>query len=73
MLASCDCSIEGEGIIFLVDKKYGNFIKSEMEEIKRLTLEFFGKAMDVQFRDASDKKRNILDDYVKEAQTLFNL
>lgn len=73
MFDSCDCNIEGDNFIVLVDKKYGNFIKSELEEIKRLTNDFFGKVMNIQFRDASDKKRNILDEYVKEAESLFNL
>ena len=29
--------------------------------------------MKVDFRDASEKKRNILEEYVKEAESLFNL
>lgn len=73
MFDSCECSIDGDEFIVLVDKRYSNFIKSELEEIKRLTNDFFGKVMNVQFRDASDKKRNILDEYVKEAESLFNL
>ncbi len=73
MFDSCECSIEGDDFIVIVDKRYSNFIKSELEEIKRLTNVFFGRIMNIQFRDASDKKRNILDEYVKEAESLFNL
>ena len=29
--------------------------------------------MKVEFRDALDKKRNILEEYVKEAESLFNI
>ena len=73
MFDSCECAVEGNDFIVLVDKKYGNFIKSEFEEISRLTNEFFGRTINVQFRDASDRKRNILEEYVKEAESLFNL
>ncbi len=72
MFDSCECLLEGEEFIVLIDKKYGNFIKSEYEEIKDLTNQFFGRVMKVDFRDASDKKRNILEEYVKEAESLFN-
>ena len=48
-------------------------IKSEFEEIRKLTNEFFGKVMNVEFRDALDRKKNILEDYLKEADSLFNL
>ncbi len=73
MFDSCECSVEGNDLIVLVDRKYGNFIKSEFEEVSRLTGEFFGRKMNVEFRDAGDRKRNILEEYVKEADSLFNL
>ncbi len=73
MFDSCECSVEGDDLTVLVDKKYGNFIKSEFEEVRRLTSEFFGRAMNVEFRDAGDRKKNILEEYVKEADSLFNL
>lgn len=73
MFDSSECSVEGDNFIVLIDKKYGNFIKSEFEEIRKLTNEFFGKIMNVEFRDALDRKKNILEDYLKEAESLFNL
>jgi hypothetical protein len=73
MFDSCECVLEGDDFTVLIDKKYSNFIKSEFEEIKKLTNEFFGKVMNVEFRDALDKKKNILEEYVKEAESLFNL
>ena len=73
MLDSCECILEGQELVVLIDKKYSNFIKSEYEEIKGLAGQFFGRAMKVEFRDASDKKRNILEEYVKEAESLFNI
>lgn len=73
MFDSCECMLQGEYFVVLVDKKYGNFIKSEYEEIKDLASQFFGKVMKVEFRDASDRKKNILEEYVKEAESLFNI
>ncbi len=73
MFDSCECSLQGEDFIVLIDKKYSNFIKSEFEEIRKLTNEFFGKVVNVEFRDAMDRKKNILEEYVKEAESLFNL
>ncbi len=73
MFDSCECMLEGQVFVVLIDKKYGNFIKSEYEDIKGLAGQFFGRAMKVEFRDASDKKRNILEEYVKEAESLFNI
>ena len=73
MFDSCECSLQGEDFIVLIDKKYSNFIKSEFEEIRKLTNEFFGKVMNLEFRDLADRKKNILEEYVKEAESLFNL
>jgi DNA polymerase-3 subunit gamma/tau len=72
MFESCECMLEGEDLIVLVDKKYGTFIKNEYEEIKGLAAQFFGRPVKVEFRDASDKK-NILEEYVKEAESLFTI
>ena len=73
MFDSCECSVDGDDLVVLVDKKYGNFIKSELEEVRRLAGEFFGRAMNVEFRDAGDRKKDILEEYVKEADSLFNI
>ena len=73
MFESCECMLEGEDLIVLVDKKYSTFIKNEYEDIKGLAAQFFGRPVNVAFRDVSDKKRNILEDYVKEAESLFTI
>lgn len=73
MFDSCECTMQGEELTVLVDKKFGNFIKSEYDEIKELTNKYFGRIMKVEFKDALDRKKNILDEYVKEAESLFNL
>ena len=44
-----------------------------MEEIKALLKEFFGRDIALVFRDGSDVKRNRLEDFRKEAETLFNV
>ena len=44
----------------------------QKEEIKALLKEFFGKDMGLVFKDGGDVKRNGLEDFVREAETLFN-
>ena len=70
---SMEIDIENEAIIFNLDKKYGTFVKSELEEIKGLLKEYFGKNMAVVLRDAEEKKKNILEEYVREAESLFKV
>ncbi|MBA4390300.1 MAG: hypothetical protein C0399_05110 [Syntrophus sp. (in: bacteria)] len=72
ILESMEISIENEAIMFNLDKKYGTFIKNELEEIKELLKKYFGKDMAIVMRDAEDKK-NILEEYVREAESLFKL
>ena len=70
---SMELKMEGEGIILALDKKYSTFVKNELEEIKKLLKEYFGKEMVFTIKDAAEKKRDVLEEYVKEAESLFNL
>ena len=45
----------------------------QKEEIKELLKEYFGREMGLVFKDGGDVKRNGLEDYVREAETLFNI
>ena len=65
--------MEGEGIILALDKKYSTFVKNELEDIKRLLKEYFGKEMAFTISDAVEKKKDVLEEYVKEAESLFSL
>ena len=65
--------VENDAVILHLDKKYGLFVKSKLEEITRLLAEYFGKEMTVILKDTEENKPNVLDEYVKEAESLFNL
>ncbi len=65
--------VEQDAFIIFLDRRYGGILKTEGDEIKRLLGEFFGRDMKVRIRDADQVKKNILDDFVKEAESLFNV
>ncbi len=70
---SMELKMEGEGITLGLDKKYSTFVKNELEEIKKLLKEYFGKEMSLTVTEGAEKKKDILEEYVKEAESLFNL
>jgi DNA polymerase III gamma/tau subunit len=68
-------NIEGDNVIVYMDKN-SNLIRgdaTQKEEIKKCLKEFFGKEMGLILKDADEIKKNILDEYVKEAGTLFKV
>ena len=65
--------VEQDSFVIFPDKQYTGIIKNEGDEIKRLLKEFFGRDMAIVIRDAGQVKKNTLDDFVKEAESLFNL
>ncbi|HOE17824.1 MAG TPA: DNA polymerase III subunit gamma/tau [Syntrophorhabdaceae bacterium] len=65
--------VEQDSFIVFLDKRYSGILKTEGDEVKRLLREFFGRDMTIQIRDAGQIKKNILDDFVKEAESLFNV
>jgi hypothetical protein len=70
---SMELKMEGEGITLALDKKYSTFVKNELDDIKKLLKEYFGKEIALTIKDAAEKKRDVLEEYVKEAESLFNL
>jgi DNA polymerase III delta' subunit len=70
---SMELKMEGEGITLELDKKYSTFVKNELEDIRKLLKEYFGKEMVLTITDAPEKKKDVLEEYVKEAESLFNL
>jgi DNA polymerase III subunit gamma/tau len=70
---SMELEMEGEGIKLALDKKYSTFVKNELDEIKQLLKEYFGKEMAFTITDSPEKKKDVLEEYVKEAESLFNL
>jgi DNA polymerase-3 subunit gamma/tau len=70
---SMELKMEGEGITLALDKKYSTFVKNELEDIKKLLKEYFGREIALTIKDAAEKKTDVLEEYVKEAESLFNL
>src|SRR5271157_1279094 len=75
VLQALEIRVEDGNLIILLDKKYG-FIRKDnniISELKKQAAQFFGKEVGLQFSDANGPKEDSLEDYVKEAQSLFNL
>lgn len=70
---SMELKVEGDGVTLNLDRKYSTFVKNELEEIKRLLKEYFGKEMAINVLEGVEKKKDVLEEYVKEAESLFNL
>ena len=75
VLQTVEIRVEDGNLVVLLDKKYG-FIRKDtniINELKKQTAQFFGKEVGLQFSDANGPKEDSLEDYVKEAQSLFNV
>ncbi len=75
ILESLTIRIEDGKLIILLDKQYG-FIKSDnkiVSELKNQAAQFFGKEVGLQFSDANGPRQDTIDDYVKEAKSLFEV
>jgi len=72
MMDSHEVKVEGHMFVVLADKQSQTLFTHRGEEVKKHLTEFFGRPMNYVVRDAGDTKRNTLDEYVKEAQSLFN-
>lgn len=73
MFETLEAKMEDDTLFLSLDKKYSSFIRSEGNDIKKHLRDFFGREIGLVFRDAGDVKRNMLDDYVREAESLFKL
>ncbi len=73
ILENMEIGVENDSITLNLDRKYGAFVKGELDEIRRLLNEYFKKEMSVIVRDTEEKKGDVIGEYIKEAETLFNL
>ncbi|MBA4417307.1 MAG: hypothetical protein C0392_05290 [Syntrophus sp. (in: bacteria)] len=75
MLSHLKVTIDEDNFIVFTDKNSALITEdnSHKEEIKGLLKEFFGREMGLLFKDGKETKRDILEDFMKEAETLFNL
>jgi DNA polymerase-3 subunit gamma/tau len=68
-------SIEESNFHVFLDKKH-RYIREDgeqKEEIRNYLRDFFGKEMNLVFGDAEEIKKSVLEEYVKEAETLFKI
>jgi DNA polymerase-3 subunit gamma/tau len=75
VLQALEIRVEDGKLVVLLDKKYG-FIRKDtniINELKKQAAQFFGKEVALQFSDANGPKEDSLEDYVKEARSLFNV
>ncbi|HAR95868.1 MAG TPA: hypothetical protein DCR97_07900 [Deltaproteobacteria bacterium] len=75
ILESLDVRIEGDGIAVTLDRK-DSFIgkdNSTIEEVRKYAAEFFGRPMTLQFHEPLGEREDGIEDYVKEAESLFKM
>lgn len=75
VLESLDMKIEENTIAVSLDRK-DSFIRkdtSTTDEIRKCAAEFFGRAIELQFHEPTGAKVDMLEDYMKEAESLFKV
>lgn len=75
VLESLDLTVEDNAIAVSLDRK-DSFIRkdnSTTEEIRKCATEFFGRAMELHFHEPTGTKSDVLEDYVREAESLFKV
>jgi DNA polymerase III subunit gamma/tau len=73
LLGNLKLEMTGDSLVIYMEKSAILLEDSgQKEEIGNLLKEFFGKEMGLVFKDGGDIKRNGLEDFMREAETLFN-
>ncbi len=72
MMDGHEIKTEGDTFIVMAEKQSQALFRHRGEEIKKHLTDFFGRPMNYAVHDTGNAKKNTLDEYVKEAQTLFN-
>jgi DNA polymerase III subunit gamma/tau len=75
ILESLDVKAEDNWISILLDRK-DSFIRKDtntVDEIKKCAAEFFGRPMELRFQEPEGEKVDMIEDYVKEAESLFKI
>jgi hypothetical protein len=73
MLDNHEVKTEGDTFVVMADRQSHALFRHRGEDIKKHLTDFFGKSTIFVLRDAGDTKKDTLDEYVREAETLFNL
>lgn len=72
MLDSYEVKTEDDAFIIIADKQSHALFRHRGEEIKKYLTDFFGRTMRYVLKESGDIKKNTIDEYVREADTLFN-
>jgi DNA polymerase III, gamma/tau subunits len=75
VLEVLESRLENGVFVVFLDRMHGYLQDDteQKEEIKAHLKEYFGTAIGLTFREGSEQKRSVLEDYVKEAETLFKI
>lgn len=75
VLGMARTEMDKDTFVVFVERKHGYLMQDseKKEEIKSLLKEYFGKDMTLVFKDGGEVKKNVLDEYVSAAETLFNV
>lgn len=73
VLDGLEMRIEDGNLVIFTDKKSSVFIKDESEAIKNCLRDFFGVETGLTLKNAGETKKNTLDEYVREAESLFKI
>jgi hypothetical protein len=73
MMDSHEVKAEEDAFIVIADKQSHALFRHRGEEVKKLLTEFFGRSMNYVVQDTGEIKKNGLEEYVREAESLFNL
>jgi DNA polymerase III subunit gamma/tau len=72
-LGTFEMAVEDAAIFITLDKRSG-YIKNDLTiagELKKYAADFFGRDMAVRFLDGNGERTDSIDDYVREAESLF--
>ena len=73
LLGALKVEMEEESLVVYMEKSAVLLEDSgQKDEIRELLKEFFGREMGLVFKDGGEVKRNGLQDFMREAETLFN-
>ena len=73
ILDGLEVRVEDGNLLVFTDKRSSMFIKDESDAIKQYLKEFFGVDTGLILKNAGETKKNTLEEYVREAESLFKI
>jgi DNA polymerase-3 subunit gamma/tau len=72
MLDGHEVLVEDDTFVVVADKQSHALFRHRGEEIKKHLTDFFGRTMKYALQESGDTKKSTLEEYVREAETLFS-